>query len=74
MRQWFALSLLSVALAAVCGGYAPVQAEDQTPKMATSIEEIVGTWYTNGCTSPDGCYVRFNADGTTHPWPSGGRA
>lgn len=65
MKRLLMVSVLCVAMA-VAGRYPLVQAQtgDLKPKLATSIEEIADTYFTNSCVMR-GCYARFGKDGTS---------
>jgi hypothetical protein len=66
MKKWLQLSVLCVVVAVVWGEYSLVQAQtsDLKPKLATSIGEIAGTWFTKDCYFYPGCYLRIDKDGT----------
>jgi len=66
MKKWLQLLVLCVVVAVVWGECSLVQAQtgDLKPKLATSIGEIAGTWFTKDCYFYPGCYLRIDKDGT----------
>ena len=78
MKKLLLLSVVCMALALVWGGYSLVLSQTEggsAPKppattspasrLATSIGEIAGTWFTKDCYFYPGCYLRIDKDGTT---------
>ena len=76
MKKLLLLTVVCMALALVWGGYSLVLAQTEggsapkppattspASKLATSVEEIAGTWFTKDCYF-GGCYVRIDKDGT----------
>ena len=64
MRRLIAASVIMISVV-LMGGLitsARAQSGDLKPKLATSADEIIGTWHTGGCVSHN-CYVRFEKEG-----------
>lgn len=66
MKRLIVVSLLTAAMLLVGGTLSPPTATSAEPTLATSIDEIAGTWYRESKLGGGRYYVRFDKDGTAH--------